>query len=79
MLEKSPLDGELQANGNLNDTSKAIAGDVLSVSVSNTFIIVTMPFVHTVSINKLTCRPKKRSADKFDSSDPSYCQFLIKL
>ena len=22
---------------------------------------------------------KKRSADKFDSSDPSYCQFLIKL
>ena len=29
--------------------------------------------------NKLTCRPKKRSADKFDSSDPSYCQFLIKL
>ena len=31
------------------------------------------------TINKLTCRPKKRSADKFDSSDPSYCQFLIKL
>ena len=30
-------------------------------------------------LNKLTCRPKKRSADKFDSSDPSYCQFLIKL
>ena len=29
--------------------------------------------------NKLTCRLKKRSADKFDSSDPSYCQFLIKL
>ena len=28
---------------------------------------------------KLTCRPKKRSADKFDSFDPSYCQFLIKL
>ena len=24
-------------------------------------------------------RPKKRSADKFDSFDPSYCQFLIKL
>ena len=22
---------------------------------------------------------KKRSADKFDSFDPSYCQFLIKL
>ena len=31
------------------------------------------------SYNKLTCRPKKRSVDKFDSSDPSYCQFLIKL
>ena len=31
------------------------------------------------TINKLTCRPKKRSADKFDSFDPSYCQFLIKL
>ena len=29
--------------------------------------------------DKLTCRPKKRSADKFDSFDPSYCQFLIKL
>ena len=33
----------------------------------------------TTHLNKLTCRPKKRSADKFDSSDPSYCQFLIKL
>ena len=32
-----------------------------------------------ISPNKLTCRPKKRSADKFDSFDPSYCQFLIKL
>ena len=28
---------------------------------------------------KLTCWPKKRSADKFDSFDPSYGQFLIKL
>ena len=33
----------------------------------------------TAIYNKLTCRPKKRSADKFDSSDQSYCQFLIKL
>ena len=32
-----------------------------------------------LSLDKLTCRPKKCSADKFDSSDPSYCQFLIKL
>ena len=38
----------------------------------------TVHFIHQYS-NKLTCRPKKRSADKFDSSDPSYCQFLIKL
>ena len=32
-----------------------------------------------INQDKLTCRPKKRSADKFDSFDPSYCQFLIKL
>ena len=39
----------------------------------------TIGFLDLKNIDKLTCRPKKRSADKFDSFDPSYCQFLIKL
>ena len=38
-----------------------------------------VPWIMPTFSYKLTCRQKKRSADKFDSSDPSYCQFLIKL
>ena len=57
--------------------------DVQQVTVNDhktdVIYIASSYYQDQITINKLTCRPKKRSADKFDSSDPSYCQFLIKL
>ena len=58
----------------LNDLIKFHVNNLLFTGLS-LFPIIFMPNI----LNKLTCRPKKHSADKFDSSDPSYCQFLIKL
>ena len=50
---------------------------VLQTYTSHTLCLAYILFYYYYKQADLSA--KKRSADKFDSSDPSYCQFLIKL